>query len=142
MKHGFSLVELVIVVALLLLATSVGIPVSHRVRDAAAVHGAVSGLLALVTEARIVAVARGGAEVHLSDSPPSATIVVGGTTLRSAQFEPADRLVLRLPRGRPRWTLRYDALGIGRIASSTLTVQAGEVSRRLVVSSYGRLRRP
>jgi len=142
MSHGFSLVELVIVVALLLLATSIGMPVAHRVRDTAAVHGAMSGLLALVAEARVLAVAKGGAEVHLRDSPPSATIRVGGTELRTTHFEPEDRLVLRLPRGRSEWTLRYDALGIGRITSSTLTVQAGEATGRLVVSSYGRLRRP
>lgn len=38
--------------------------------------------------------------------------------------------------------LRFDALGIGRIASQTIRLSRGDEDAVLVVSSYGRLARP
>lgn len=51
-------------------------------------------------------------------------------------------VVLELGRGRRETRLAYDALGLGQVASETLTFRRGEAERSLVVSGYGRVRRP
>jgi hypothetical protein len=51
------------------------------------------------------------------------------------------RTNLTLSRDRPEAVLRYDALGLGRVASQTLLFTRGRAEARLTVSAYGRIRR-
>jgi len=49
---------------------------------------------------------------------------------------------LALSGERARATLLLDALGLGRVASQTLTFSRGEARALLVISSLGRVTRP
>ena len=48
---------------------------------------------------------------------------------------------LRLDGLRDSIAIDFDRMGLGRLASHSIDVLVGDVARRLVVSSYGRIRR-
>ncbi len=63
---------------------------------------------------------------------------VRGDTLRATDL--AARHGVRADAGRPSLRLRYDGLGIGRIANSTIRLQRGTAEAGLSISAYGRVR--
>lgn len=141
MRHGYTLLELSAVLALMAAATSILLGAGEGMRDRWAVEGAREEVAGLIAEARTAAVTWGGATVHLSASDAEVWYEAGGTEWRRLALGEEVALELVLPRGRAASLLHFDALGLGQVASRTLRFRRGEEETTLVVSSYGRVRR-
>ncbi|HET9947475.1 MAG TPA: hypothetical protein VFQ22_00990 [Longimicrobiales bacterium] len=138
--RGYTLVEMTLVLLLLGLTTASVAPGARRWRDRAAVLSAREAVIGLLAQARLAAVERGGASVRLSADGDRAELVAGGVVLRAADLGAELGVDLQLGASVAA-ELRYDALGIGRMASRTLQFRRGDQAATLVVSSYGRARR-
>jgi prepilin-type N-terminal cleavage/methylation domain-containing protein len=140
-RRGFTLLELLAVVSLLGLVLSQALPLARAQVDRLAVVGAREKLAGLLHEARASAVTYGGARVRVVRSPPSAELLVGEEVHATVAFGRGRGTRLSLSRDRAEVEIRYDALGLGRVASQTVRFTRGEVGAALVISSYGRIRR-
>lgn len=140
-QRGTTLIELLLVLALLTTLLGVALPGVGKWRDLHAARAARDELAAGLAWARLAAVSNGGS-----------TLVVDEVTARFWMTTPAgpvgaavdlgDRYAVRLELGAAeRVALQYDALGIGRHASRTIRLRRGSAEAGLVVSSYGRVRR-
>ncbi|MEQ8330238.1 MAG: prepilin-type N-terminal cleavage/methylation domain-containing protein [Longimicrobiales bacterium] len=141
MRTGHTLVELIVVLALLAVGAAAVLPGARTWADRAAVLGARESVAALVARARVEAVGRGGAAVHVAaDSSIAWTLADGGVLDR---VDLADRFGIHvvLAGRRTATVLTYDALGVGRVASETLRFRRGGAEAALIVSGYGRVRR-
>jgi hypothetical protein len=139
--RGHTFLELLAVLALLALALSSGIPLARGLADRMAVVGAREALAGLFHRARLEAITHGGSRVRLLRSPPSADLLVGGFVVERVELRDVYRARLRLSRDRAEADIPYNAMGLGRVASQTLRIERGEAEAKLVVSSYGRVRR-
>lgn len=143
-RHGYTLTELVVVLAVLAVLLGIAMPPVGRWRDRTAVRTARDELAAALAWTRMAAAASGGAA--LAVDPETGRIWIrtaGGSEWRDSppinlrarygvRFDPGAGAVIRLP---------YDALGIGRFASRTFTLRRGAAVAGVTVSAYGRYRR-
>lgn len=134
--------ELCAVLLLAAIAASVLLPAVRHVRDLMAVLAAREAVAGLVSHARTTALAHGGAEVRLENGPWRAWVAVEGDTAPRVAVEDEFGVRVGLSGARTATSLRYDALGLGSVASETLRFRRGGVERLLVISGYGRVRRP
>lgn len=141
MRHGFTLFELTGVLILLALAASVSIPVGQSVRERLSVIGAREELVGLITRARGEALRRGGSSLIINRNPAEIRIEAGGEILHRVDIGVIWRTELALSGGRPSVELRFDALGLGRMAARSVTLTRGSAVARLIISAYGRIRR-
>jgi len=141
-SRGFTFLELLAVLALLGIGVSGLLPAARRWRDRMAVVGAREEVVGLFHRARVVAVARGEATILLTAPEPRVELWSQGELLDASSLGQAHRVVLTLSRGVPRVEIRFDPLGLGRVASQTLRFRRGEETTILVVSSLGRVTRP
>ncbi len=141
MERGHTLLELSAVLALMALAGSALVPAGRGLRDRSAVVSAREEVAGLFAEARVAAVALGGATVHVDASAAHAWYVSGGVTRRNLDLMTELGVDVILTRGRSQADVAFDALGLGRVASETLRFRRGDAEATLVVSSYGRVRR-
>jgi hypothetical protein len=134
--------ELVACLAVLSAVTALATPRLSDLSDRLEVRSVREDLVGLLTQARGVAVARGGATLTLESAPPRASLRSGEALVHSTVLgDPARPPALLLPSGRPSIAFDFDALGIGRFTSGTVLLQRGRAESGLVVSSYGRVRR-
>ena len=141
MRRGYTLLELSAVLALMAVAVAILLSAPEGTRDRWAVESAREQVAGLLAEARTAAVAWGGATVHLSATEAAAWYEAGGVERRRVELAEDVDLELLLPRARTDAELRYDALGLGQVASQTLRFRRGAAEATLVVSGYGRVRR-
>lgn len=141
MCRGFSLLELVFALALIALGVSLLLPAARRVEERLSVVAAREELVGLVMQARGQALIHGGAVVVLEQQPARAWITAGGAIREPVDLENLHGVELFISGGRPRVELRFDAVGLGRMAARSMTFRRGEALARLVVSAYGRIRR-
>jgi prepilin-type N-terminal cleavage/methylation domain-containing protein len=141
MRRGYTLLELSAVLALMAAVASIVLAAGEGVRDRWAVEAAREEVAGLIAEARTAALVWGGATVHLSATGAEAWYEAGGTKWRLVALAEEVALDLVLPRGRTEAVLRFDALGLGQVASQTVRFRRGEAEATLVVSAYGRVRR-
>jgi len=129
-----------VVAALLLLSVALGVatPPMLRVLDDVATYSAREEVAGLIADARVRAIAQGGAVVTI-DSFRAASHSGAGES-RSVHLH-SDFGVRVNTGARGAVRLAYDALGLGRVASATLVFERGRSQRTLVVSAYGRVRR-
>jgi prepilin-type N-terminal cleavage/methylation domain-containing protein len=139
--RGYTLVELVFVLFLVGVATATAAPAAVRQRDRAMVVGAREAVVGLLAEARAAAVEAGGASVRLWASPGRAEAVVRGMARRTVHLEADFGVSVGLSGAAAEAELSYDGLGLGRVASQTITFRRGSEVAELVVSAYGRARR-
>lgn len=141
---GYTLVELVLLMVLVGVLVGLLAPATARVRDTLAVRAARDATAAALARTRMVAIAAGGARlVVVLDSALIAVEAVAG----GARTPPP--LQLRRDYGVSVHTsgssdtvgVEYDALGLGRVASRTLTFRRGAASAGVTVSAFGRVRR-
>jgi len=143
MLHGHTLIELALTLALLTILVGVAVRPLSDLRDLAAVLSAREQLIGVITEARATAVARGGARLDIVPDSGAVRISNRGSTVRVYFLgEFARRVAWELPPARARLRLTFDPVGIGRFASATIRFRRGRVTRSVVVSTYGRVRRP
>lgn len=139
--RGHTLVELLFVLLLAGVAVSSMAPAARRQRDRAAVVGAREAVVGLLAEARLAALESGGASVRITATPPRAEALARGASLRSAALGEDFGVTVGLSGADTQAELSYDGLGLGRMASQTITFRRGREIAELVVSAYGRVRR-
>lgn len=140
-QAGFTLLELVAVMTLLALGVAHLLPQARRWGDRVAVRAAREEVVGLLHRARMEAVAWGGATVVITSAPPEVELWVTGRSVAISSLRDQG-VALTLSGDRPRVELVYDALGLGRVASQTLRFRRGSAEALLVVSAWGRVRRP
>ena len=141
MRRGFSLLELILVLLLVGAGAGAVLPGYRRHLDSLAVRGAREAAAALFSRARSEAPIHGGASVYIEE-PGVMRVSSGGELIDEIDTARLFRVRLVI-RGTPTSAeIRYDGLGIGRVASRTLLFQRGAAEASLVISSYGRVSRP
>jgi len=141
MRHGFTILELAGVLALLAVAGSLSFPVGWSVRERLSVVGAREELVGLITRARGEALRHGGSRLIVIRDPAEIRIEAGGEILHRVDIRATWGTELVLSGGRPSFELRFDALGLGRMAARSVTLTRGSAVARLIISAYGRIRR-
>ena len=139
-RHGFSLLELTLVLVILAVLFTAGAPIYVHGRAALAVRAARSDLIATIALTRAQAILAGGAQlvvtpggelrVERPDGVPLADPILLGTRYGVTVQTARNQTVV----------LQYDALGIGRITSTTIGVRRGSAAANVIVSAYGRAR--
>lgn len=140
--HGTTLLELMITLCLLGILLGAAIPPVDRGLDRLAVLAARDELGAGIRTARAAAGAHGGAAMVL-DVAYSRYVIVGAagdTVGRPVDLGERHGVTLHVPGTTNLITLTFDGLGIGRMASRTVSVRRGVAEARLTVSAYGRVR--
>lgn len=140
---GYSLLELTVAMALLALAIGVAYPGARAASDAWAVRAARDAAAAVLAGTRAAALGQRGAEVLIV--PEEGALLTRSVT----EDTPVKRLELTdewgVAVGSPGFggdtiVIRYDALGIGRMANRTLRFERGRAAAGLTISAYGRVR--
>ena len=140
MTRGFTLIELLTVVAIMALATVTLLPRARALVDRLAVDGAREEVVALLSRVRSTAVAHGGAVLHIRAEESSVALrTAAGDETFVIDLRDQYGVEIDLGRGRKERTLRFDALGIGRVASQQIRFHRGATEASLVVSSFGRI---
>lgn len=137
MRFGYTLIELVLVLVVSAIGLSLLVPTAQARADRLAVVGAREALVGLVASARSRAMARGGSALILDEATASAWLEADGAVTDSAALGGDFDVEISLLGSRTRATLRFDALGIGRVASQSVLFRRGQSNARVVVSSYG-----
>jgi len=108
--------------------------------DRWAVLSAREAVARLVMTARFHAPNHGGASVEVVADSGLVRWWVAGDTVETIHL--AERWGVSMALGsRSRTVLRFDDLGLGRVASRSLAIRRGEAESGLAISSYGRIRR-
>jgi len=141
MRSGFSLFELLVVIAVLAASAALAVDAASGLRDRLAVQAARERLAALHVEARRWARRGWPAAVEVVAGSGRARVLRAGVEVRATLLA-AEGVVVRLSGARRSALVRYDPLGIGRPPGYTVVFERHGARATLVVSSYGRLRRP
>jgi prepilin-type N-terminal cleavage/methylation domain-containing protein len=137
-RRGFSLLELIVVLAIAGIILALALPLLTNVRDAAGVRGAVEELGVLYAAARQEAIARRAAvTVRLDTAGRAVELRVAGALLvRRALGE-----TYGVSLGTNRDSTVYDPRGIGfGLSNVTIVVRRGTKVDTLAVSRLGRVR--
>ena len=130
-----------VVLSLLTLAVAGVFPALMARMDHLAVVAAREEVMGVFHRARALAVAKGGATVLLTSQPSTVSLQSGEKVHSFISLEDSRDVRLSLSGNRSEVELSFDPLGLGRVASQTLTFSRGSSTARLVISSYGRLER-
>jgi len=139
--RGHTLIELAFVITLIGTGSTLLAPAARAYRDRASVVAARESMVGMLVRARGAAIESGGAAVRISADPWTAWVVAADSTLLTVDFTAEHDVLLALGSGRTEVELRFDALGLGRLAGQTIAFVRGESRAELVLSSYGRVRR-
>lgn len=139
MRSGIVLIELLIAMVLAAMLGAIAVPRLVAAADAAAVRDEILRAVAAFDAARGAAVRLGAvASLTLSDTSYRVTAIVGvDTILAWRQVGPARNGVTVGGTGAA-IGFSPDGLALG-VANRTITLSRGSVSRRVVMSKYGRL---
>lgn len=140
MRFGYTLVELIFVMAIAAAGFTVVAPSYRRAHTRLIVRSARESLVGLITRAQALAVIHGGATVTLSVDPAMAWVEAGGEVGDTLSFA-ALGVAMELSGGRPHAGLRFNSLGLGELAGQTVGLSLGSARAGLIVSAYGRVRR-
>jgi type II secretory pathway pseudopilin PulG len=140
-RTAHSLLELAIVLTLIGTAAAAAAGPLHGARDQVAVAAARRELAAMVAATRSVAILSGGARLVI-DLPAATVWLETGSGVHPGWVRDfGDRYGVTLAAARvQRLELRFDGLGVGRMANATVQLRRGRATSDLVVSSYGRVR--
>lgn len=139
--NGYTLSELLIVLLLAGILLAVALPSAARARDTLSVAGARSEIASAVAAARSAAILHGGAMLVLETVPGRLQLQTpdGSALGDPREITASYGVTVESDRGTV-VTLRFDALGIGRLTSSAFRLRRGSARATLTLSAYGRVR--
>jgi prepilin-type N-terminal cleavage/methylation domain-containing protein len=140
MRSGFTLPELTVVLALVATGSSLALPTMRAQMDALATNSAREAAARALSRARAEAPLRGGALVELVE-PGEIRLIAEERVLDVIDMEERLGVVMEIAGASSAAEIRYDALGVGRLANRTLHFRRGRAEATLVVSAYGRVTR-
>jgi len=142
MERGYTLLEILAALAILAVGASMALAPLRRQLDGAAVEASIRLTQSQLARARGEARFRGEGGLVV-DGEAGVLRLVGGdaVVLDSIRLSALHRVSVDTGSREP-VSIRFDALGVGRVASRTLLFRRGRVEERLVISSYGRVIRP
>ena len=143
MRHpGTSLTELALALTILGVVCTLAAPAGSRSLDALRTRTAREQAYGFAMRTRALAIERGGADLIFDLPDASITMLDGAGTVIESAYLGGDHVTITTdPSSVSRLQLRYDARGIGRMASRTITFRKGSAQAGLTFSSYGRVRR-
>lgn len=141
-RAAFTLLEMVLVLVIIGIVAGIAAPLFGNALDRLAVRRAADALTLAIARTRSEAVAHGGAALVLRVEAGRYRVEGDEGVRADRVIDLADRygITLRASGTAARVHVRFDALGIGRMASRTVTISRGEAEARLIISSYGRVR--
>jgi len=138
-----TLADLIITLAILGIVLSIAAPRIAVLRSRGAVRSARDAAVSAIEHARSLAVSRGTARVRLD--PATGTVAVeapigiaGGPVLHLAETYGVS---IGVSGSGANAVIDFNAMGLGVVASRTVTFSRGTASAGLAVSSFGRVRR-
>ena len=140
-RAGITLLDLVAVLALLGVALGLAIPASRAAVDRRAVSSVRDQALAALHRSRLEARMRGGAVLEFDGVQGRLRVLSGDSLLWSSDAPGEHRVTMALQDGGRSTAVRFDALGLGILASRTVLFRGGGAEAGLVISSRGRGRR-
>jgi Tfp pilus assembly protein FimT len=140
MRTGYSLLDLTVALALMGMGVGLLLPAAHRQMERSAVLAAREALVAELARARREARLAGGAVLQMRRSGGRVWIESGGQAPRDT-LGLEERFGVRIEPGSASAAVAFDALGIGRLASRSVTFLRGEERAAVTISAYGRVRR-
>lgn len=137
-RRGTTLVEIMIVLALLATTAALAIPRAARFVDRTAVHVAIDAVASACALARSEAIMRGAfVTVTIDTAAVAVHVTAGADTLLVRPLDPGGGLTLRASRPR----VVYDRIGLGFGASNTTVIaRRGLAADTLYTSRLGRVR--
>jgi type II secretory pathway pseudopilin PulG len=140
-RPAHTLLELTLVLLILGILLTLSLPPLVRGRDALAVRAARNELAGAIAIARGAAVRHGGAAFILDVDSGTGWIETARGERLADVFETGARYGVRISCDRmPPVAIRFDALGIGRLANAVFRVRRARAEATLTVSAYGRVR--
>lgn len=140
-RYGYTLAEVILVLCFFGIALAVAIPRFRETRDRIAVRSAREAVIGLISRARYHAVLRGGAEVRASERLQGITLQSSAGVVENQDLIRSHGVELEILGAAEEVTFRFDGLGLGRVSSRTVVLRRGDAVSRIIVSSYGRVRR-
>ena len=138
MKQGFTLPELMLVLAVAAILLGIGVTSLVRTMDRLSVDGAAAQLVAAHHRARMMAVVRGQVLTLLVDADSvRIAIRAGASPLWSASGPAGSGVSLAGPVRR--FTFSPEGLTLG-LSNASLQLQRGSTTRTVVISRLGRVR--
>jgi prepilin-type N-terminal cleavage/methylation domain-containing protein len=141
MRQGTTLFELLMVLMLLGVFTSIAAPSLRSTIDVLAARAAREAAFGLFSRARVVALQHGGAEIELSATHDRMTLRRASGAVEYEHDFGAHDVDLLVDGSADPVVLRYDAYGIGRMMSRTVRFHARSAHAGVTISSFGRARR-
>jgi type II secretory pathway pseudopilin PulG len=140
-RTAHTLVELALVLMVLGMVAALVVPPLLRARDELAVRAARNEVAAAIAVTRATAISNGGATFILDTDTGAGWIEMPDGRRVSDAFAVAARYGVSVSCDRaPPLALRFDALGIGRLANAVIRVRRARAEATLTVSAYGRVR--
>src|SRR4051812_33278162 len=141
-RSGTSLIEILLVLTIIGVLLFLGAAPYTNARDVMAVRAARDEIVAASARTRAFAVRHGGGTLGVDGAAGKLTISTrDGLVNESVQFgEIGVQVEVDGSHGATSASMQYDALGIGRLASRTITLSRGSASGGVTFSAYGRPR--
>jgi type II secretory pathway pseudopilin PulG len=141
LRSGTTILELVCFLGLLGILITLASPRYTHARSVFAVRAARDAIVAAAARTRAHAVRHGGADLMVDASAGTLRIVSRDRAIDEVSTIPrALDTRIRFDGTRTAATISYDGLGIGRLASRTITLSHGTVAGGVTFSAYGRPR--
>ena len=138
MRSGATLLELTVVLGLIALAGTVFLPAARRQADRAALVGAREAVAALVARTRTEAMLAGAASLRVRAGDGDVAVLTADSLIAGQNLGSQYGVTIELGGRAKVAELHFDGLGLGRVASRTITLRRGQEEVQLVVSAYGR----
>jgi type II secretory pathway pseudopilin PulG len=140
-RSAHTLVELALVLMVVGTLAALTVPPVLHARDELVVRAARNEVAAAIAVTRATAITAGGATFVLDTESGTGWIETAGGHRVSDGFPVAARYGVSVSCDRtPPLALRFDALGIGRLANAVIRVRRARAEATLTVSAYGRVR--
>jgi Tfp pilus assembly protein FimT len=141
-RAGFTLADMIITLAVLGIVLGMAAPRVGALRARGAVRSARDAAASAFERARSLAVARGTARVTVDAAAGTIAIESPVGIAADAALHLTDVWGVAVDLGGSRTAvLDFNAIGLGVVASRTITLTRGAAQAGLTVSSYGRVRR-